>query len=367
MLKKDKRIFITYIIFTLLLYLTAFGVYYFFTLQFDKIDTDRMINLYQGSMGRSVQNSIDYNRENFEFITSNYEVDYLNTYVQENQAIRGFIHFIEYDETGFEYMGKNIYLNDNELKEKGFGFFDSYVYYFDSKMVAIIEAATMFDQTLEQTDANRVFLMNNNGQIYFHRNEESTIKVLHEYISSDTTEMIKNEFTNGVDFKINTRIGSEEVILSFFNLDKYPNIYVGQSFQTSFIENRLLRYHICYGLILAILALGNFIILYYIYYRYRVSNLKFESLLSSSIKSKSYIIVLNKNGDINFTNKYFKADFHKTTFGNIDEFGFTLENNEKPINCVLEGKSFSVLIEDKTIKFMVLKTKNTYYLLGDLH
>ena len=367
MLKKDKRIFIAYIIFTSLLYITVFGVYYFFTLQFDKVDTDRMINLYQGSMVRSVQNSIDYNKENFEFISSNYEVDYLNSYVQDNHAIRGFIRFIDYDENGFEYLGNSVYLEDNELIEKGFGFFGSYVYYFDTKMVAIIEAAEMFDQSLQQTDANRVFLMNSNGQIYYHRNNESITQVLHEYISSDTTDMIKNEFTNGYDFKINTKIESEEVILSFFNLDKYPNIYVGQSFQIPLIENRLVQYHIGYGLILAILALGNFIILCYIYYRYRVNNLKFGSLLSSSIKSKNYIIIINRNGEINFVNKYFKADFHKINYKNIDEFGFTLENKEKPINCVLEGKSFSVILEEKTIKFMVFETKNSYYLLGDLH
>lgn len=334
MLKKDKKTFVIYLTISFTLLLIAFGLYYFFMVEFDKLESERMIFSSENTLNGSATRSTDYHRSNFDEISAMYEVSELETYLELNGDINDFLYFAVFSETGFTFKDNTVLLNDNIFKEEGFGFFDEYMYFFDNKMYGIIKTETVFMPVITQSDSNNVFLMDNRGQIYLHRESNVDVGLLHLYISADTTPYINNQLARGEKFSLSTTIEDEKTRLSFFPLDISDKLYIGQVYNRYTLDQRLFKYNMLYGLILGVVAIGNFGILTYIYRRYRISNLRFENILKRSIKFKGSAFSCDSYGNITYMSDKLKALIGDKEFIHINDFTLKKGLNGVPLDVV---------------------------------
>lgn len=362
----SKRTFITFILINISVVVVAFLFFYFFIVQIKKAESKAIIEQYQVSMVENLNQTILDAFEDFEYLTNHYELEYLSQYVSENASIRRFVYFLEYQEAGFKYLDFNISFKDYNLADYNFGFFDNYFYLFNQEIVAISKINTVFGQILAQSSSNNAFLMNKNGLIYFHRETEITTKALHEYLLAvDTTDYFHNEFKNGQEVYIETKINDDKVNVKFSPLKDYPALYIGQVFLAQKLSKSLFKYNIIYGSILAIVLAGNIVLQIFVYRRYYLQDTFFGGLVQTKAKTNSLLLVLNDEGEIIRTSKNVQRILPRQVKYHINDF-VNLSSDSTPFQSVLNGENFNININHNIIRFHVLKKGKLKFLLGEI-
>lgn len=361
-----KKTFITFIFVNISIIAVAFSLFHFFIVQVKKAEAKAIIEQYQQSMLDSSYTTIQTLFEDLAYLNERFDIDYLTQYVSDNASIRRFVYFFEYDNEGFEYLDFKISFADDDLAIYNFGFFDQYFYVFNEEIIGISKINTVFGQILAQSSANNAFLMNKNGLIYFHLDERIATKALHEYVSKvNTTDYMTNEFKNGEPVYFETKIDNNLVGVSFYHIKDYPFLYLGQVFSIEILNSELFKHNVIYGTILVFVVFSNLFLLIFLYRKYYLQDSFFGGLVNTKFKTNSFLVVLNKHGDVIRVSRNMNDIIHHSTKYNINDFK-NLSNTLTAFEAIIEGNPFDLMMKENIIRFHVLKKGKLFYLLGEL-
>lgn len=361
-----KRTFVIFLIVNLLILGISLAFYFMFIDSFAKNHIDKYLATTQNVVKDTTNEKIEEALNLFDDATSSFSVSELNEQITERCPLKeaGFLYFTENDNNKFIYEEFEVRIDKSFLKNHNFGFFNKYFYVFNEEAVGIVNFEQLIEEAISFTHANDLFVMSNQGEIYFNTNSEIYKNVLHEYLDVNTDDYIKNYFNVNKEVVIYSQINNNNVVVKFTPLKDFEDVYVAQQFYRSEIDLQYRSANLFLTVLFIIVSALNFGVLFLIFYLINKKNDDIENKKYEYYYDKPYVVKIDKKGFIKDLNLSVREDL-RNTFVDAKNISEIFTDKDLAIDKIKRGSTIFLEEDGKTISFLPIRYRRGFYLIGE--